>query len=294
MLKDLLTIELLNLSDEMVIHIIKKKNVRTSLEAPFETKNFSILLIKSGFIKISLQHLIENLSEYDLLIIPQKIVCSILEETDSLQFFLISFSSESSFKTVLRRELVDSFYFFVRKEPVKIALDEKEFLVLSLLYKLIFYISRDTARTDFNYELKRIAFHLFLYELRLICAQHSAITSPYISKKENMVIQFLTILSIHCKKHHNVKFYSGVLLVTSNHLNKTVKEITGKTAKKIIMEAVLAEAATLLEDSQYTIEEIAEELEFASVSEFSRFFKKLTSFTPSEYRSNAIERFKSR
>lgn len=60
------------------------------------------------------------------------------------------------------------------------------------------------------------------------------------------------------------------------------------------MEAVLAEAASLLEDSQYTIEEIAEELEFASVSEFSRFFKKSTSFTPSEYRSNAIERFKSR
>ena len=295
MLKDLLTTQLQNIGkDELVIHIIKKYEMTDAPEDSFKTKNFSILLMKTGFLKIQLQHIIEDLSAYDLLIIPKEISCRTLESQDILQFFLISFSSESAFKNVLRRELVDSFYFFVRSEPLKINLEEKEFSVLSLIYKLLFYISKGTLKDDFDYELKRIIINLFLYELRLIYAKQISETSLHISQKENIVIRFLSILSIHCKKHHNVKFYAGALLVSPNHLNKTVKEVTGKSAKKIILEAILAEALNLLEDSPYTIAEIAEELEFTSVSEFSRFFKKFILLTPSEYRSKAIERFKSR
>ncbi|PTS87824.1 AraC family transcriptional regulator, partial [Flavobacterium sp. HMWF030] len=50
-------------------------------------------------------------------------------------------------------------------------------------------------------------------------------------------------------------------------------------------------AKNLLEDPQFTIAAIAEELEFPTVSLFSRFFKKHASISPSQYRSNTIDEF---
>ncbi|WP_348823360.1 helix-turn-helix domain-containing protein [Flavobacterium aestuarii] len=81
-----------------------------------------------------------------------------------------------------------------------------------------------------------------------------------------------------------MSFYAGVLFVTSGYLNKIVKQVTGRTAKTLILEAIVVEAKNLLENSQSTVAEIAEELEFSTSSSFSIFFKRHTSLSPSQYR----------
>lgn len=295
MFRDLINIELKDLPIEgLDVHIIKKYVVKTSSKESFLVDNLSILLIKSGKFKIRLKEITQDLSAKDLIIIPKDSFCSLLEIQDKLQLFLISFSSEFAFKNCLKKELVESFYFFVSKVPTKIALDEKEFLVLSLIYKLIYFVNKDAKQNGVDGELQRISFNLFLYELKMIYAKYSSEGVLHLSRKESLIIQFLTILSIHCKKQHNVKFYAGSLFITSGHLNKIVKQVTGKTVKILIIEAMITEAKNLLEESQQSIIEIAEELDFANSSSFSAFFKKHSSFSPSQYRSNSIERFKSR
>ena len=130
--------------------------------------------------------------------------------------------------------------------------------------------------------------------MRLIYTKYTSDASANFSRKESLIIQFLTILTIHCKKQHSVRFYAGALCITSGHLNKIVKQSIGRTVKLLIAEAIIIEAKNMLEDSSLTLAAIAEELEFGNASSFSVFFKRHTSFTPSEYRSNTIERFKSR
>ena len=295
MLKDLINTELQELPIEgLGIHIIKKYDVKTSSDDSFTVKNLSILLIKSGSFKIKLKEVVQDLSAQDLIVIPKNSYCSLLEIQDKLQLFLISFSSEFAVKNCLKKELVDSFYFFIRKQPLKTALEEKEFLVLSLIYKLIYFVNKDASSNGYDSELQRISLNLFLYELKLIYAKYSSETTVHFTRKESLVIQFLTILSIHFRKQHSVRFYSGALYVTAEHLNKMVKQITGKNVKALIIEALISEAKNLLEDLQLSIAEIADELEFSNTSAFGIFFKKHTSISPTEYRSNSIERFKSR
>ena len=295
MFKDLINIDFNDSQVEgMDVHIIKKYIVRTSSQESFKTENLSILLIKTGTFKIQVQQTIEDLSAWDLLVLPQNSVCQILDVQEKLQLFIISFSSEFAFKNSLKKELVESFYFFIRSTPIKIALEEREFLVLSLVYKLIYFVSRDVKGKGIDFELQRISFNLFLYELKLIYSKYTLDSALNFSRRESLIIQFLTILSIHCKKQHYVNYYAGALFVTPGHLNKIVKQLTGKTAKELIVEAVVIEAKNLLEDTQFSIGKIAEELEFSSISSFSIFFKKHTMFSPTEYRSNSIERFKHR
>ncbi|WP_144214086.1 helix-turn-helix domain-containing protein [Flavobacterium anhuiense] len=293
MIKEIINIELKDLSaGGLDIHIIKKYIVKTAGTESFLSSNLSILLIKSGRFKIKLKEIVQDLKAHDLLIIPKNSFCTIMEIENKLQLYIITFSAEFAFKNTLRKELVDSFYFIVRKEPLRINLDDKDYLVLSMIYKLIYFVNQDNKHNGSNSDLKRISFNLFLYELKIIYSRYTSGTLLNFSRKENLTIQFLTILSIHCRKQHQVKFYAGALFITPAYLSKIIKEITGKTAKDFINEAVIIEAKVLLEDLQLTIFEVSEELEFANVHNFSDFFKYHTSLSPSQYRLNSIENFK--
>ncbi|SHH93013.1 Helix-turn-helix domain-containing protein [Flavobacterium sp. CF108] len=295
MIKDLINIELKDLPVEgLDIHIIKKYVIKTSSDESFIVNNFSILLIKSGKFKIQLKEITQELTARDLMIIPKNSFCTLLEVHDKMQLFLISFTSDFVFKNSLKKELVESFYFLIAKSSMKIQLEEKDFLVLSLIYKLIYLVIKDVEKSVFDQELQRISFNLFLYELKQIYVRYNNDLILNLARKESLTIEFLTIVTIHCMKHHSVKFYAGSLFVTSGYLSKIVKQTTGKTLKGIIADAIIIEAKNLLEDLHLTITMIAEELEFSDAYTFSKFFKKHTSISPSEYRSNTIERFKNR
>ncbi|MCD0472500.1 helix-turn-helix transcriptional regulator [Flavobacterium sp. JAS] len=295
MIKDLINIELKDLPIEgLDIHIIKKYVIKTAAQESFIVNNFSILLIKSGKFKIQFKEITQELTARDLMIIPKNSFCTLLEVHDKLQLFLISFTLDFAFKNCLKKELVESIYFLIAKSTMRIKLEEKDFLVLSLIYKLIHLVVKDIEQKVFDTELQRISFNLFLYELRLIYTKYSNDLVQNFSRKESLTMEFLTVVTIHCIKQHSVKFYAGSLFVTSGYLNKVVKQITGRTAKKIIGDAIIIEARNLLEDPQTSIADIAEELEFSSVYTFSKFFKKHTSISPSEYRSNSLEKFRHR
>jgi AraC family transcriptional activator of pobA len=70
-----------------------------------------------------------------------------------------------------------------------------------------------------------------------------------------------------------------------NHLNKVLKEHTGKTTTHIISSRVLQEAKILLKQTDWNISEIAYCLGFEEVAHFSNFFRKQTALTPVAFRS---------
>ena len=78
------------------------------------------------------------------------------------------------------------------------------------------------------------------------------------------------------------------LSVHVNHLNKVVKEITGKTTSEMIAERIIKECTQHLLHTNLSISEIAYSLGFETVSYFSKFYRKHTGKSPSEVREQAI------
>jgi len=95
--------------------------------------------------------------------------------------------------------------------------------------------------------------------------------------------EFKDKLTQHIYTHHTVKEYAKLLHVTPNHLNKCVKKTLNKTAQSLLNEMLIMEAKSLLKYSNLSISEIAERLCQSTPSNFSRFFKHQTKYTPSEY-----------
>ena len=78
--------------------------------------------------------------------------------------------------------------------------------------------------------------------------------------------------------------YAKQLNVHTNHLNRAVKETTGKTTSEIIAERLAQEAKVLLKHTDLTIAEIGYLLGFSEATHFSNFFKKQTGKSANTFR----------
>lgn len=82
--------------------------------------------------------------------------------------------------------------------------------------------------------------------------------------------------------------YADRLAVHVNHLNKVLKETTGRTTTALLMGRIAQEAQALLRQTHWTMAEIADSLGFTDVAHFAHFFKRQASVAPGAYRSQEL------
>ncbi len=124
----------------------------------------------------------------------------------------------------------------------------------------------------------------------------------HINKKEiipenlnlhNDVIQkFRIMVEKNFRKYHLVKEYASMIAITPENLNEISKRQTGKTASEFISDRLLLEAKRLLLYSDFKAKEIAYFLNFQDPSNFNKFFKNNTGYTPAGFREILLKRYK--
>jgi AraC-like DNA-binding protein len=82
----------------------------------------------------------------------------------------------------------------------------------------------------------------------------------------------------------SAKDFAEKLSVHVNHLNRAIKETTGRTTTHHISERLTSEAKALLRHTNWNVAEISYTLGFEEPAHFNNFFKKQTSLTPSAFR----------
>lgn len=79
--------------------------------------------------------------------------------------------------------------------------------------------------------------------------------------------------------------FAGQLAVHVNHLNRALKQVTGKTTTQLIAERLVQEAHALLRHTGWQVAEIGYCLGFAEPAHFTHFFRKHTGAAPSVLRA---------
>ena len=90
---------------------------------------------------------------------------------------------------------------------------------------------------------------------------------------------------------HEVKEYARLLSITPGHLNHLAREEFGANAGSVIRDRITLEAKRLLLHSEARVSAIARDLGFSDPSYFSRFFRRETGWTPSDYRAQIHEKY---
>lgn len=81
------------------------------------------------------------------------------------------------------------------------------------------------------------------------------------------------------------KDFADELAVHVNHLNKVLKDSTGRTTTDLIGGRLAQEAKVLLRRTDWTLWEIADSLGFVDVAHFSHFFRRYAAVSPGAFRT---------
>lgn len=79
--------------------------------------------------------------------------------------------------------------------------------------------------------------------------------------------------------------YAFRLSVHTNHLNRAVKKVTGRTTTEHIASRIIQEAKALLKHTDWNIADVAYCLGFENPSYFNNFFKRITNMTPRAFKT---------
>ena len=99
--------------------------------------------------------------------------------------------------------------------------------------------------------------------------------------------QFRVLLENSFTTLHSPSAYAEKLAVSEKYLNQVVKNISGRTVSEHIAARISLEARRLLLHSDLSFKEIAAFLHFEDASYFSRFFRKQSGKTPSQFRQES-------
>lgn len=100
----------------------------------------------------------------------------------------------------------------------------------------------------------------------------------------DIVRQFNLLVEDNFRKFHQVQDYADLIHKSSKTISNLFSKYSDKSPLQTIHERVLLEAKRLLLYTDKTTKEIAYEIGFQDIPNFSRFFKKHTQFAPSKYR----------
>lgn len=136
-----------------------------------------------------------------------------------------------------------------------------------------------------NYVLELIHYGQKLQPATALYSTHNAATRVSSLFLELLERQFPIESTQQNLNLRTAKDFADRLSVHVNHLNKVLKENTGKTTTEIISSRITQEAKVLLRQTNWNISEIAYTLGFEEVAHFSNFFKRQTSLSPNQFRN---------
>lgn len=238
----------------------------------------TLIFITSGIniIKLGFEECQTNKNE--IIVVPAGQIFSIEHINSKHSGFICQFHPDVLIGKYGNRDIINDFDFLKISGNPKIIVSEKDAAFISnILIRLeAEYLEAETINLDL----------IQTYLMTLFCEmnRNTVKTPKGGTAAEVLSAKFKELIYPNIKTNHQVNYYASLLNVTPNHLNKSVKATTGKSATTWIDETILLEAKYLLYQTTLSVSEIAMQVGHEDQSYFSRFFKKHEAMSPVQYR----------
>lgn len=202
--------------------------------------------------------------------------------------FILSFT-ETFIKEFYSGNLFTEFPFLVAETTPPIYLNEA--LEKDLIKRFDSLLEHYETDGKFKYQMLTNILIAFLYKVKEMLT-----TAPVLEGKQfgysALVIKFRKYLDDHFRavlSGKSTAIYNGnqiasALAVSADYLGSIVKKETGRTVSKWITDRTVMEAQCLIKNTSYSISEISYMLTFQDPTNFTKYFKKNTGFSPKQYR----------
>lgn len=247
---------------------------------PMKMSSACILIILSGMVKLGV-----NLRDYELTANCCAIISAgtIIERMDldaDTRFILLAFSPNDLPAAVrITHKNINRLYAMqvalLRLLPVHIAL-------LRSTYSSLRVILTDPDIDTGKSEAASSCINLLGCIIALgVDSHHEVVTKE--SRKDTIVAQFLQCVHENYREHRDLGFYADRLCLSLKYMSHVVFELTGRHPSKWIKDYVILDAKTMLRSGHYTVQQVADELNFPNQSFFGKYFKEAVGVSPKKW-----------
>ena len=198
-----------------------------------------------------------------------------------MEGYVINFSNAFFQSFLLRAEYLETFSFFSGNsdESVLNLSPERAKPVIEAFEELIIQAKRTNA---FRGDMIRV----LLLKIFILIEQNNPVHQPTHVPNYNYALlkNFQRLIEKNFATLKLPMEYAALLYITPNHLNALSKDQAGVSAGELIRNRIILEAKRLLINSEISISDISNALNFNDNSYFTKFFKKHVGTTPEEFR----------
>lgn len=276
---------IVDLDTEEVL-LLELENSFVISNEPIRCNHLVIVFCNSGEVSVEINYTLHQLSKNMILTISPLDIVTLKERSDD--FKCTTLILNSSLFPIIFAEMDVSRYGFIKHNPA-IRLENEYILFVQQTLNLLRSVRELVSEEYFKkIAVKHVA--AFYYVIKHHYSTQSGLKGykEFYSRKKELFHKFIRELISSHAISREVLFYANELGISSGYLNEVCNEVSNRSAKEIIDSAVAARLKYELSYTSKSIQEIADEYNFPSQSYFSRYYKRLTGFTPSDFRKSRL------
>lgn len=266
---------------------IYEVNGSTDLRILLKANKYHLIVITSGEMTVDVNFRIFRMGKRSSLQISSGETIREISTSADMKGYHVIYSPE--FQTEMRTTRKSPISLQLKKEYPYQEFTEKEYeLIHGSLTRLIGYIN------DPGHLYQSILIKNEIYSLQLNISnkrrkQHGNMMTGNATRQEVIRDRFKNLVEGHCDKQHSVSWYANAMFISPDYLSKIIREYDGTSARAWINARIIEKARFLMQQSDLTLKDISDRLNFQDQSSFGRFFKSNTGQSPKEFRKALVE-----
>ena len=243
---------------------------------------YTYTLVHEGWLRLLYNGRMMELQQGDLLIYSPGVQIRIINGSRNYHSACLIIDEQAALEIPAVRKVVHTAYQPIAElgRPV-IHLDEQQ--AGHFWQHLLEIIRYQHSSHRYLNEALRTLFTQFVLDLMDVMAQNLG-PGQVSERTTEQFIAFMRLLTTHFVEHHDIGFYADHLHITTIHLSRIVRQVTGRTVVDYINQMLLMEASWLLQATNLSIAAISERLHFSDQSSFARFFTRMKGVNPKHFR----------
>ena len=250
---------------------------------PLRFKNFVLVFCNSGELVFELNYTPHTLSENCFLIITPFDILTFERASEDYSSTVLVLPTET-FSPILKDVNILNFK-YMKQSPVIFLQNEYLALykqILATLWQMKELVDEEDFDKIATLQISSLSIVQRDYYRKYVDGRDNQY--DYIPRKKELFRNFINRLIESRLVSREVLFYANELGVSSGYLNEVCNEVSGHSAKAIIDSAVTATLKYELSYTTKSVQELADDFNFPSQSYFTRYYKRMTGLTPSEFR----------
>ena len=251
-------------------------------QVAIRTSFFTIAVCTKGFAHFVLNGKECHVKEGDLFITFGRQTIDHFERSEDFQGSALFQSQEFVQESLMTMRYLWPYLIYLMRHPV-MSLNEQERAIVREGYTLL--KNRLASEEEvLRQELIQAILQVFYLDVCRMMEKRAPREEHYNSRTYNLFYHFMQLLASNYMIEREVAWYAQTLSLTPKYLSEVVKTVSGRTVGQWISIMVVMEIKSLLRNTDMSVKQIAQQLNFTTQSVMGRYFKNLTGLSPLDYR----------